>query len=57
VKSGFVTGVSHCCFGSTGRVAVAVLKASNGPEALVALTVSVPAGREIRMQQHQQRQG
>jgi hypothetical protein len=44
-KSGLVTGVSHCCFGSTGRVAVAVLKASNGPEALVAFTVSVPAGR------------
>jgi hypothetical protein len=44
-KSGLVTGVSHCCFGSTGRVAVAVLKASNGPDALVAFTVSVPAGR------------
>jgi hypothetical protein len=36
-------GVWHCCLDSTGSVAVAVLKASKGPEALVAVTVRGPA--------------
>jgi hypothetical protein len=40
--SGLVTGVWHCCLGSTGRVAVALLKASKGPEALVAFRVTEP---------------